>query len=231
MMNLKELVIAAVNNCSNTSTLNQIYNDTLKYNDILQKSYNEWFEQQTNETSTLHIKSIMYEDLFDDMCIAKSSIMGKYLDTPYGSLKEDTNHLSLDAFYYKIIISETSFDSETDIYDRTIRINPQFVNDKNIILHEMIHAHEHILSLVNPILKETLTLELYKHLLPKFKDLDSIIYNHANISHNSDLAKLGGYHGLLFMLKSLDLDFRCGNKPFTIFGYNYNHYFKKLNLI
>ena len=99
------------------------------------------------------------------------------------------------------------------------------MDDKNIILHEMIHAHEHILSLVNPLLKETLIVELYKHLFPKFKDLDCIIYNHANISHNSDLARLGGYHGLL------DLDFRCGNEPFTIFGYDYNCNFAKLNLI
>lgn len=231
MMDIKESIIYAVNNCSDTSTLHQIYNDTLKHNDILQKSYNEWFEQQTSETSNLHIKAIMYEDFFDDMCIAKSSIMGKYLDTPRGSLKEDTDSLSLDAFYYKIIISETNFDSETDIYDRTIKINPRFVDDKNIILHEMIHAHEHILSLVNPILKETLTLELYKYLLPKFKDLDCIIYNHANISHNSDLSKKGGHHGLLFMLKSLDLDLRCGNKPFTIFGYDYNRNFAELELI
>ncbi len=173
----------------------------------------------------------MYENLFDDMCIAKSSIMGKYLDTPQGSLKEDTYHFSIDAHYYKFIVTETTENGETDIFERTIKINPQFVDDKNIILHEMIHAHEHILSLVNPLLKETLIIELYKHLFPKFKDLDCIIYNHANISHNSDLAELGGYHGLLFMLKSLDLDFRCGNEPFTIFGYDYNRTFTELNLI
>ena len=70
-----------------------------------------------------------------------------------------------------------------------------------------------------------------KYLFPKFKDLDCIIYNHANISHNSDLAESGGYHGVLFMLKSLDLDFRCENEPFTIFGYDYNCTFAELNLI
>ena len=165
------------------------------------------------------------------MCIAKSSIMGKYLDTPQGSLKEDTYHFGIDAHYYKFIVTETTENGETDIFVRTIKINPQFVDDKNIILHEMIHAHEHILSLVNPLLKETLIVELYKHLFPKFKDLDYIIYNHANISHNSELTELGGYHGLLFMLKSLDLDFRCGNEPFTIFGYDYNRTFTELNLI
>ena len=229
-MNLKK-TISAINNCTDVSTLNYIYNDILKNNDILKKEYDKWVEQQTDEIGNLHINALMYENLFDDMCIAKSSIMGKYLDTPQGSLKEDTYHFSIDAHYYKFIVTETTENGETDIFERTIKINPQFVDDKNIILHEMIHAHEHILSLVNPLLKETLIIELYKHLFPKFKDLDCIIYNHANISHNSDLAELGGYHGLLFMLKSLDLDFRCGNEPFTIFGYDYNRTFAELNLI
>lgn len=230
-MKIKENIISAINNCTDVSTLNYIYNDILKNNDILKKEYDKWVEQQTDEIGNLHINALMYENLFDDMCIAKSSIMGKYLDTPQGSLKEDTYHFSIDAHYYKFIVTETTENGETDIFERTIKINPQFVDDKNIILHEMIHAHEHILSLVNPLLKETLIVELYKHLLPKFKDLDCIIYNHANISHNSDLAELGGYHGLLFMLKSLDLDFRCGNDPFTIFGYDYNRTFTELNLI
>ena len=230
-MDLKKTIISTINNCTDVSTLNYIYNDILKNNDILKKEYDKWVEQQTDEIGNLHINALMYENLFDDMCIAKSSIMGKYLDTPQGSLKEDTYHFSIDAHYYKFIVTETTENGETDIFERTIKINPQFVDDKNIILHEMIHAHEHILSLVNPLLKETLIVELYKHLFPKFKDLDCIIYNHANISHNSDLAELGGYHGLLFMLKSLDLDLRCGNEPFTIFGYDYNRTFTELNLI
>ena len=70
------------------------------------------------------MRSMMYEDLFDDMCMAKSSIMGKYLDTPQGSLKEDPYYLSIDAHYYKFIVTETTENSETDIFERTIKINP-----------------------------------------------------------------------------------------------------------
>lgn len=230
-MDLRKTTISAINNCSDTSVLNHIYNDILKCNDILKNAYNNWIQQQTNEISNLHINSLMYEDLFDDMCMAKSSIMGKYLDTTYGSLKEDTYCLSLDAHYYKFIIAETNSDSETDIYERTIKINPRYVNDKNIILHEMIHAHEHILSLATPLLRETLILELYKQLLLKIKNLDQIIYNHANILHNSELSEIGGHHGLLFLFKSLDLDLRLNNELFTNFGYNYNKTFKELGLI
>lgn len=231
MMITKENIISAINNCSNMHALNQIYNDILKCNDKLQASYAEWAGQQSDDVCDLHIRSLLYEDLFDDMCVSKSSIMGKYLNKPNGTLKENTESFSLDANYYRFIITETTEEGETDIFKRLIKINPKFINDKNTILHEMLHAHEHILSLMNPIIKETLVIELYNHLFPKFKDLDAIIYNHSNISHNSDLANTGGYHGLLFLLKSLDLDLRCRNAPFTIFGYNYNKTFSKLNLI
>ena len=46
-MKIKENIISAINNCSDMSILNQIYNDTLKCNDNLQKSYNDWINQQT----------------------------------------------------------------------------------------------------------------------------------------------------------------------------------------
>ena len=78
-MKIKENIISAINNCSDTSVLNQIYNDTLNRNDNLQKSYTDWINRQTSEVFDLHMRSMMYENLFDDMCIAKSSIMGKYL--------------------------------------------------------------------------------------------------------------------------------------------------------
>lgn len=123
-MKIKENIISAINNCSDTSILNQIYNDTLRRNENLQKTYNDWTNQQTDEECNLHIRSIIYEDLFDDMCIAKSSIMGKYLDTPQGSLKEDTYHLSIDAHYYKFIVTETTKNGETDIFERTIKSIP-----------------------------------------------------------------------------------------------------------
>lgn len=129
-MNIKENIISAINSCSDTSILNQIYNDTLGCNDNLQKSYNDWINQQTSEVFDLHMRSLMYENLFDDMCIAKSSIMGKYLDTPQGSLKEDTYHFGIEAHYYKFIVTETTENGETDIFERTIKINPQFVDDK-----------------------------------------------------------------------------------------------------
>lgn len=62
---------------------------------------------------------------------------GKILDTPQGSLKEDTYYLSIDAHYCKFIVTETTENGETDIFERTTKINPLFVDDKNIILHEI----------------------------------------------------------------------------------------------
>lgn len=51
------------------------------------------------------------------------------------------------------------------------------------------------------------------------------------IAYNEDLANAGGEHDLLFFLKSIDLDIRCGFELLTVFGYNYIKIFKKLGLL
>lgn len=48
------------------------------------------------------------------MCVSKSSIMGKYLNKPNGTLKEKTESFSLDANHYRFIITKTT-EEETDI--------------------------------------------------------------------------------------------------------------------
>jgi len=58
-----------------------------------------------------------------------------------------------------------------------------------------------------------------------------LLFNHANIPHNEDLADVGGEHDLLFFLKSIDLDIRCGFELLTVFGYNYTRDFKELGLL
>ena len=62
-------------------------------------------------------------------------------------------------------------------------------------------------------------------------DIDTWIFNHANIPHNDELAVAGGEHDLLFFLKSIDLDIRCGFELLTVFGYDYARNFKELGLL
>ena len=83
----------------------------------------------------------------------------------------------------------------------------------------MIHAYEFILSQKIPMLHEYLTLALYKKLSPLINDLDKRLSEHGEMYGQYRVTSSGGYHGLLFYLKSLDLDIRCGYSLGTVCGY------------
>lgn len=229
----KNKIIAALGQATDELILAHIYNDVLKNTDELRSQYERWSTTQTQEIFDLHIASLMCEDYFDDMCLTKKSIVGKYLDTPYEDSKDDDDYtLSIDAHFYKFYITdEEECDGYTDIYNRTITIHRKHINDKNILLHEMLHAHEHIINSAVPVVRDILIIELYNHLKKHIQDLDKLIYNHANLLHNLELTDMGGNHSVLFMLKSLDLDLRLNNELFTVFGYDYTRNFKELGLI
>jgi hypothetical protein len=88
----------------------------------------------------------------------------------------------------------------------------------------MIHAYEGIYKQdewfpVRQSLRDMLTFRLYNHLKPKIENLDERILNHAHSLRQEDILIRGGSHGILFFLKSLDLDLRLGLKLGTVCGY------------
>lgn len=232
-MDLKKEILANIEHITNENELKNIYIATSDSITIQRNKYNEWLNNQTEDIINLHIKVTMLEDYFDDMILDKKSIMGKYLKTPFKHYINDTESLSLDAHFYRLYIYDNieKYDAILNKSSRSIIINRSCVNNQNIILHEMLHAHEQIINSINPIIRDTLIIELYNKLKKFITSIDEIIYNHANIYHNMQLTEIGGEHSLLFLLKSLELDLRCNNELFTIFGYDYNRHFKMLNLI
>ena len=84
----------------------------------------------------------------------------------------------------------------------------------------MIHAYEHLLKKNFLFLAEILLINLYEKLKPKIKLLNE------NITSNNMHVYEGG-HGVLFLLKSLDLDLEL-KKPYgTIFAYGREDIFKQ----
>ena len=232
-MNFKRKILSLLEQITNENELAHIYITVSNSITIQRHTYNEWFSNQTDAITDLHIKVLMLEKYFDDMLLDKMSIMGKYLETSLEGYANDTEGLSLDAHYYRLCISDNTekYDGTFDKCNRIITIKKACVNNQNVILHEMLHANEEIINSINPIIRDVLIVELYKKLKMQLANLDEIIYVHSNIPHILELSEVGGDHSLLFMLKSLDLDLRCGNDLFTVFGYDYNRYFKELNLI
>ncbi len=89
---------------------------------------------------------------------------------------------------------------------------------RGTLLHELIHAYEFQLQYE---MREWLALDLYRRLLRRMSAAKVHRYMDAN---NHGLFLVGG-HGVLFLLKSLELDMRLKWKPGTVFGYGRDDYF------
>lgn len=234
-MNIKNKLIEAIEKSTDKQMFEYIYTNVLGNTDILLQKYHEWFENKTEIEHDLELFILLQEDLFSDMRFDKGSITEDYLLRNGRHLIFETG-LSLDEQYFRFIAEDVAkYDAYTDISSRKIVVDKKHIKNKATILHEMIHAHEFILEKRKPLLKEIVLLELYKDLKPKLSqkniDIDTWIFNHANIPHNEDLADAGSEHDLLFFLKSIDLDIRCGFELLTVFGYDYTRNFKELGLL
>lgn len=200
------------------------------------RNYNEWLDCQTEEESKLQIRIMMLEQYFNDFCFEKESVTGTYL-VREGEKRNFIGGLSIDEQFFCIKIKDTLKDMPAyiDVNKREIVINPSYRNNTAVILHEMIHAHEYILKQYKPLLQEIVMIELYKDLKDKLRSInisiDALLFNHCNIPHNIELTNEGGDHGLLFFLKSIDLDLKCGFDIFTIFGYDYKRAFVEMGII
>ena len=105
-----------------------------------------------------------------------------------------------------------------------IEIIKSCVDDKKTLLHEMIHLFESRAKYLNPIINEWLYRFLYRKLSSRISDLDDRILHHAYSNLSSNMENLNGLHGILFYLKSLDLDIRCDYSLGTICGYGRDEY-------
>ena len=148
------------------------------------------------------------------MCFEKGSITEDYMLHNRKRLTFEPR-LSIDKQYFRFLAEDVAtYDAYTDVNNRKIVVDKKHIKNKATILHEMLHAHEFILEEQKHLLKEIVLLELYKSLKPKLSqkhiDIDTWISNHANIPHNEDFANAYSIHDVLFFLKSIDLDIRCG---------------------
>lgn len=186
--------------------------------------YHEWWVKRTPDELELHSKILDYEaEFFKDMRFEENSIIHDFL----AYTDEDGNEYFDECFYdlqsskYRFYVKTFEDDTmgETDLSEHVITISPTYKNDKTVILHEMIHAYANTLNEVNPTHKDILLLTLYNNLKEKIQDIDNRILSHAHDLLQFDVTLTGGYHDVLFFLKSLDLDLKCGYKLGTICGY------------
>ena len=112
---------------------------------------------------------------------------------------------------------------EYNLAKSSLTLREDVLEDDAVLLHEMIHMHEHALQKVPRYYHEIILLALYNDLKPQIEDegfdLDRLIFGHSNVAEAQHITQIGGEHGILFYLKSLDLDLKMGYDLGTICGY------------
>lgn len=201
----------------------------LSYDELCDK-YTEWWSNRTQDTYNLQMQILEYESqYFQDMLLntpETSKIIsilndkGEECDSFYDF------DLSLDAKKYTYNVeSIEGYMGLHDASNNTITIDSNHLDDKNTILHEMVHAYENILDTCGiPFIKELLFLELYRFLQARDIDIDNRVLSHSNLLSGLDVAEQGGLHSVFFFLKTLELDIRCDLPLGTICGYDREKY-------
>lgn len=118
--------------------------------------------------------------------------------------------------------------------DNTLTIDPKNTYDDFVLLHEMIHIHLDVLNECHYYYREIVFYELYRDLSSKIKGLDRAIQEFSqikNIFSINNSEKGGGRisHDILFLLKSLELDYEMNYEFGTVMGYGFVEKFSYLS--
>ena len=101
----------------------------------------------------------------------------------------------------------------------TLTISPEYLEKKDVLLHELIHIYEGVLDKLPKYYHDVLLYSLLKKLRNNIPDLDDRIILHTHLYYGAEITNSGGDHDILFFLKSLDLDLACGYPLGTVCGY------------
>lgn len=184
------------------------------------EKYQKWFNNRTPEEYELHGDILKYqEEYFEDMTLQPNSLLHNTADIMENMYDVFSLELNFHHYTFHIANLDEYTMGETCHPERKITIAPKYKNSVPVILHEMIHAYEHILHDEHFTLNELMLLYFYNKLKPLIPDLDTLIEEHAELYGQHCISSTGGSHGILFYLKSLDLDMRCGYKLGTVCGY------------
>lgn len=89
------------------------------------------------------------------------------------------------------------------------------------LLHEMIHYYDHALERLSPAVRELVLVVLWEKVSKNVDNLLERCSKFLELVEHNDLEAEGGQHGLLFLLKSFDIDIRLELPLFTTLGYGY----------
>lgn len=193
------------------------------------------FSAMTDEEFSMFQRVCELQDLFEDMQFADDSIVDNFIKVKYGSNNGDfitdtipipdiIRYFDPQSFDYRIVPEDNaSFGGCYNHMERSLTLREDAFGNDAVLLHEMIHMHEHAFEKVSRFYRDILFFCLYNDLKPKLEqdgiDLDKLILNHSHVAEGQRITVLGGQHDILFYLKSLDLDIKMGYELGTVCGY------------
>lgn len=191
----------------------------------------EWAQRASQADLELQEKVYSFSDMFEDMifaeggstfdfikCQSKQAETDEWEDDAV-SLPDEIEYFSYGYFTYHVKDLNDGVAGQFDGRDFSLSVAPEYIENDSVILHEMIHLHELVIDLQPQFYHDAILFCLYKDLSKKISDLDERIEAHGHILNSSVIARAGGTHDILFLLKSFDLDLRKGYKLGTVFGY------------
>lgn len=197
-----------------------------------QESFPEWYNNEaTDDDRKLCDLASTFDGLFDDFRFApgtstynllkikaKKPGEDEWIDDEY-QLPEEIEWISSSSYRWKVEPSD-EFSGRTSPDLHLITVTPENASDEITIIHEMIHLYEETINdHPEKIYHDMIMWALYKDLQGKVPHLDRIISYMALAFIQDQVARRGGAHDILFLLKSLDLDLRMGYRLGTLFSY------------
>lgn len=175
-------------------------------------------------------KVIDFSEYFEDMLFRPGTTTYSFLSCkvsdysgneidPTGMLPDGLRYFCYDSFYYRVREMTPPYMACFSRRNYSLKVDPRYIDDDYVILHEMIHMHEFALDIYPAYYHDAVFHCLYKDLHSKIADLDDRIERQGHILKQQQLARFGGTHDLLFLLKSFDLDLKMNYPIGTVFGY------------
>ena len=189
----------------------------------------EWSKTASAEDEILCDRVYDYEEYFADMMFQPGSVTGDYVacesQSVDGNWVDDTTDVpdilcSEPYGYFTNHVRELGGPSGRFIPgEYRLELAPEYLDAEHVILHEMIHLHEYMINSFPTYYHDAVLWCLYKDLKGKISNLDDRISAHGHTLSAQEIARRGGVHDIMFLLKSFDLDLKKGWPLGTVFGY------------
>ena len=197
-----------------------------------------WYENASDEermlTDMVYECGSMYEDMLFEVGTHSYNLIqcqalspeGEWIDDEFGR-PDELEYFSYSFFHFNVTPLEDEVLGYFNSSDQSLVISTEALNNKAVVLHEMIHLHEYVINELPMHYHDMLFWSLYTDLKKRIPELDEIISGHAHIIVEHSIYTSGGLHDILFLLKSFDLDIRMNYPLGTVFGYGRSDLFSE----